>query len=308
VLAVGGLLPGGAQAAPPQGLVIGGSGACLNREGGWSGFRVNYEFLWHRPTDTPDLPDSITIGGTYSVLIHSASDGATETLFSFPYGFSLDNGAVERRTDRFSPREPHWVVDYVKLVTTWKIDETGATGQEETILNCDTTPPPPDKQPIARQTEPPGPSAAGGTDLPSGTPEVFAVTTTPPIYPGLVVDSQLQCTLTRGGRAGHLIGYSLIMTNDGSDGRLSQGVTAAGVLRLYRRAAGADYALEQERQFAQFMKPNETTDLTDWLSTKEPSNAAAVKLEVEWRTTPGSEVDQNAPIERHSRSTACTSG
>jgi hypothetical protein len=284
-------------AAPPQGLSIGARAECVSRKGGHNGYHVFPEFVWYYAV-TADLGPEVTIGGNYSIQLHNPTTDEYETIRSHPYGFSLEPGIAEKRTNLISTTRPHWVFDHVRLEITWQIDTHGLSGSEVAIVGCSMSAPPPGLEPIV------GPTPTSPAEPELDESFVHIVDASP--YPWLVVDSWLQCGRRETG-GGQLVTWG-VWANNNDTASNQQGVTVSGSALFYTRTREGEYTLAQETPFALVLESGESNGADGYLEirprTGAPS-AVAAKLEVEWRASLGRSVDPAAPVQHILRTTAC---
>lgn len=293
-LLLGTSVPAPIAAAPPGGLSISPSAICRVRDGGHRGFAINWEWTWSYP-DTGALGPDVTISGEYSLQIHNPATDRFEALFTFPYGYNLPLDSSEVRQGRESTNDPHWIFEKARMVTSWKIESSGETGTDVLEVPCTVLPPPPGQEPIRATpaTESSRPAEA----------EVFVHTADPSPYANLSVESWLLCGERNDGRSGLLSTWGFSATNRGLE---SDGATVSGVARYSTRTDQGEYTLAQEVPFARYIASNETTYVDGYL--ERPSRLlAAVRLEVEWKVSLGTQVDPAASTQRILRTSSCRS-
>ena len=79
-------------------------------------------------------------------------------------------------------------------------------------------------------------------------------------------------------------------------------MTVSGSARFFTRLADGQYSLVEERPFALYMKPNETTALDGHLDSRDQ---AAARLEIDWQANVGTKGDSAASVQHILRTTAC---
>lgn len=280
-------------AGPPPGLTIGTDAICQVRKGGHEGYNIFPEFIWQYQA-TGDLGPEITVAGTYSVQLHNPATDEYETVVMHPYGFVLEPGIAEKRTDALRGRRPHWVFDHVRLEITWRIDSHGLSGSEVGTVACSMSPPPPGVEPIVvSPPQEPEPEEK----------ETFVHVADPSPYSWLVIDSWLLCG-PRDSGTGELATWGMWANNNDVGGG-EEGVTVSGRGLFYTRTPQGEYTLVQETPFALVLPPGESNGIDGYVQSRQKGAVAAAKLEVEWRASLGRSVDPSAPVYRILRTTGC---
>jgi hypothetical protein len=276
------------------GLQIHNSAVCFVRAGGHEGHRLNWEFKWYYP-DTGGLGSNFTVGGTVRIQQHSPFDDSYHTVFEAPYGHGMTYGHVETRVGERRTRQPHFVYDRVRMETTWRIDETGQSGTVVENIACLVDPAPEGLEPIQSPVAPP--------DLQGGEPEdfeVFVHQADPSPHPLLDVSTWLFCEEERrqaGSNREVIWGTGLYNRGIGGDG-----VLVSGSIRISVRGPGGEYKVVSDEPFGNVVRANEEVNFQRNLFS---SGLAAVKMEMFYRMSFGTQADPGQPERKVLRTTAC---
>jgi hypothetical protein len=172
---------------------------------------------------------------------------------------------------------------------------TELAGTETAVLSCTILPAPDGKETVTKANLAALKAAEEAAD--AANDEAFVHQADPSPLEHLKFDSALYCRETRRGQE---VSWLLLMSH--AEVEVQDGITVAGVYRIYTRTDTGPYVLLREQPFGDMVVPREQKGVDGYLRIDDQE---AARLEVEWRASPGTVVQPGVPTQRILRTTEC---